>query len=124
MGGDPVRRTRLNTTTPIKRTNPGRRKAAYERNFGDRAALVRAMPCLGAALGDCSGDIQAAHTTARKMGGAGGDRRCLVPLCAHHHAQSGEKRTSMRAAFELRVGFNLEGRAEDIAIGFDEQGVP
>lgn len=61
---------------------------------------------------------------ARKMGGHGGDRRSLVPLCASHHEQAGEHRTSQRETFEAWLGLNLVEKADELAAALDEQGYP
>lgn len=106
----PMRRTAL------RRANPERKAKTYERNFGDRGALVRAMPCL---VRGCHLPTQAAHAVARGMGGAKGDKRMLVPLCANHHAESGEHRTSARQRFEERTGLDLIAEAERIAAELD-----
>lgn len=77
------------------------------------------MPCLV-----CGTDeyVQAAHARARGMGGVKGDRRDLVPLCPKHHMESGEFRTSQRAAFEVRHGVDLVAEAARIAVELDERG--
>lgn len=76
--GKPIaRRARLR---PVNRE---RKLERYEQNFGERAEIIRAMPCL--LLGnECSGPIEAAHVRSR---GAGGTRRDLVPLCSKHHEE-------------------------------------
>ncbi len=59
------------------------------------------------------------------MGGAKGDRRELVPMCAVHHLEAGEARTSERAAFEERYGlYDLRVIAWRIAEQLDEEGLP
>lgn len=109
----------LERRTEIKPRNDKRRKKSYERNYGDRADAIREMPCLvfevleGAS--NCGGRVHAAHTRARGMGGVKGDRREQVPLCAHHHEEAGEARTSKRRAFEERYGLSLDAHAERIA---------
>jgi hypothetical protein len=128
--GGPLRRKTW--LTPVNRK---RRKKMHERNFGERAKLVREMPCLAAPKDwsfdehngherQCSWPIQAAHVKARGMGGCGGDRRQLVPLCAKHHAEAGERNTSQRAAFEERHGLDLQAEARRIAEHFDQMGIP
>jgi hypothetical protein len=76
--GKPLRRTRI----PIRRRGgdrfPGRRDEAYR-------AAIRELPCLLAALGKCSGPVEAAHVQSR--GAGGGDRGNLVPLCSGHHRE-------------------------------------
>lgn len=76
-GGSLVRRTRLR---PVNRE---RKLERYERAYGERGELVRAMPCLLLGNG-CWGPIEAAHVKSR---GAGGTCRDLVPLCSRHHAE-------------------------------------
>jgi hypothetical protein len=121
----PERRTELERKTALerhKRINPRnekRRKKNYERNYGDRADAIREMPCLVyeelSGASNCGGRVHAAHTRARGMGGVKGDRREQVPLCAHHHEEAGEARTSKRRAFEERYGISLDEHAERIA---------
>ncbi|MCA1571326.1 MAG: hypothetical protein LC798_13600 [Chloroflexi bacterium] len=64
--------------SPIRRRNPERRARLHARNFGDHADAIRAMRCCGCGRRPPSA---AAHSVGRKMGGCGGDRRDLVPLC-------------------------------------------
>jgi len=120
-----MKRSRVNPT------NPERRRDAYERNFGERADAVRAMRCLvhrpgvvRLARNACQGDIVAAHVRARGMGGAHGSRFDICPLCARHHDEAGEIRTSKRAAFEAKYGVDLQAEAERIAAELTEQGYP
>lgn len=107
----PMRRTAL------RRANPERRAKTFARNFGDRAALVRAMGCL---VRGCHLPAQAAHAIARGMGGAKGTARHLVPLCHGHHTEAGEHRTSARARFEERHGLDLIAEADRIATLLDD----
>lgn len=113
----------LERRTAIKPRNEKRRKKMYARNYGDRADAIREMPCLvyeelnGAS--NCAGRVQAAHTQARGMGGVKGDRRKQVPLCAHHHEEAGEARTSKRRAFEERYDISLDEHAERVAVLLD-----
>ena len=115
-----TRSTLLRRSAPLGRN---RRRAAklHARNFGERATAIRAMPCL---VPGCSRPSQAAHTRARGMGGCGGDRRELVPLCAEHHREAGERRTSARADFERVHRLDLEAEARRLAQRFDEDGLP
>jgi hypothetical protein len=153
-----VKRSPLARKTPIKARNPERRARAYARNFGDRADAIRAMPCLACeverslASGGMTrilgmfaldfapprGAVQAAHVVARGMGGAKGDRRQLVPLCAYHHGEAGEGRTSpistavpggpevetQRQKFERRYGLDLTVKAAELAEQLDREGYP
>lgn len=105
----------------VRRTNAKRRRAAYQRNFGSRADVVRSMPCL---VRGCSGQAVAAHAIARGMGGRKGDRRHLVPLCQTHHVEAGEARTSQRADFERKHGVDLVAEAEWLAVELDRMGLP
>lgn len=120
-----MKRTQLNRRAPIARgrtrvkpRNSTRSAKAYARNFGDEADVVRAMPCLLARHPDavCRGPVQAAHVVPRGMGGANGGRFDLVPLCAHHHADTGEQRTTQREAFEHWAGLDLRAEADRIAL--------
>lgn len=73
---------------PLPAVNRKRARWKYERNYGRRGALVRSHPCC--VPGCRCQEIQAAHVVARGMGGCGGDRRSLVPLCWRHHAEQGQ----------------------------------
>ena len=107
--------------SPMKRTNRRRRAAAFARNYGERGAAVREMPCLLAATGGCEGPIHAAHARARGMGGTGGDLRELVPLCWHHHGVS----HSMAAKdFAALYRIDLRQEAQRIARELDARGYP
>jgi hypothetical protein len=128
------RNTPLKPGKRIKPSNAKRRKKTFDRNFGERGGPVRDMGCLCAdpwitrhapngTRTWCSGDTQASHTIARGMGGAKGSRRNLVPLCAGHHAESGERGTSQREAFESRYGLDLQSEAERIALELDARGL-
>lgn len=102
-----------------KRLNPfnrARRVELYDRNYGKRGELVRAMDCLLAGFG-CWGPVEAAHVKSR---GAGGDRRSLVPLCSRHHQEQGRGIKT----FCARYGLDLAAIAERIAAEFDRLVVP
>ena len=71
-GGDLKRKSRLN---PVNRKRKAR---LYERNFGDHAEWIRQMPC---AITGAPPPNDPHHTKRRGMGGCGGDKRHLVPLC-------------------------------------------
>lgn len=130
----------LSRKTRIRPANPKRKAKAYARNYGERGDAVRAMGCLCVKAlrswdfdeqvtedtpGQCDAHpIQAAHSVARGMGGAKGDRRDLVPLCGRHHAEAGERGTSQRAAFEHRYDVSLGDEAHRIAVELDERGLP
>lgn len=111
----------LHRRTPMKRINAERRAKLFARNFGKRSSAVRAMPCL---VAGCRKESQAAHVRARGMGGARGDRRDLVPLCAHHHREAGERRTTARLAFQAFYLLDLEAEAARIAAELDAKGLP
>lgn len=112
-----------------KPRNADRKAKLHARNFGEEAERVRRMPCLVAVVqgvswyserGECSGQLAAAHVTARAMGGSKGGRFDLVPLCAHHHDEAGEAKTSKRIAFEARHGLDLRAEADRIALEHPE----
>lgn len=104
----------------LRRRNPARARESYERNYGRRGGPVRSMPCLLAARGECDGPIEAAHAKARGMGGRGGDRRELVPLCRFHHRRS---HTMGAARFAEIFGVDLRQEARRIAGELDEGGI-
>lgn len=129
----------------VKPVNRARRSKTFARNFGARGDVVRRMGCAVARRDDpvfitmpmpmtmtitpampCSGNVHAAHTIPRGMGGAHGDRRALVGLCARHHEEAGERGTSKRRAFDETYGDGegwLEREAERIAAELDALGV-
>lgn len=111
----------LRRRKPINRVNRKRRAELYERNFGERGDAVRAMPCLLAKTKDCDQPIEAAHASARGMGGVKGDRRQLVPLCGRHHTISG---TMAPSDFIARYKINLRTEARRIARELDACGIP
>ncbi len=150
MKRSPLKRgSPLTRSTRVRASNPARRAKTFARNFGERGEAVRAMSCLvhwrrcqleadgsprltsndairfmqSSSMCPASETRQAAHVRARGMGGAKGDRRDLVPLCAKHHAEAGEHRTSARAAFEARYRLDLIAEAERIAVELDERGL-
>lgn len=75
-------RNRIARRSRIRPTNPARRARLYERNFGAWADRVRRMPCWWCGAPPPS---DAAHTKPRGMGGAGGDRTTLLPMCRSCH---------------------------------------
>jgi len=132
------RNTPLSRGGRIKPSNARRRKETFDRNFGERGAAVREMDCLCAqVLRDwsdsstmevppkywCRGSVQAAHAIARGMGGRGGTKRDLVPLCAGHHDEAGERRGSQREDFEGRYELNLEAESLRVALELDGLGL-
>lgn len=107
--------------TRIRARNPKRKAATFARNYGERGALVRAMPCV---VAGCRHQSEAAHVKARGMGGAKGDKRGLWPGCQMHHTEAGEFRTTARARFEARYKLDLIAIAERIALQLDAEGIP
>lgn len=114
----------------LPRRNPKRAAESHERNFGERAKWIRAQPCLiqGIAGHQCTSSTQAAHTKPRRMGGRGGNRRDLVPLCALAHDEAGEYPGlgrwvgTKRWAFETKYGVDLIEKAAEIAALLDTLG--
>jgi hypothetical protein len=111
--GKPMKRTsglepaRLRSKHPIQKSNPERRAKKFARNFGDHADFIRSLGC---AVEDCEGASQAAHVISRKMGGCGGDRFDLVPLCRDHHPKQERYRHNPEGrltAFEVEHGLSL-----------------
>lgn len=102
--------------------NDERRVAAMERNYGaphpeigdTRADRIRALPCLGRRrLGHrCQGPVQAAHVEPRRMGGKGGDRHRLAPLCSVAHREAGELPSLWYRADAERYATTQRGRWE------------
>ena len=113
-------KTQLRSKTRIKPVNRSRKSMAFERNYGDRGAKVREMECLLSGADPCGGAIQAAHVVARGMGGCNGDRRSLVPLCAHHHSEQG---TIGIKSWQEHHGVDLKAEAARLAAELDDQGV-
>jgi hypothetical protein len=104
--------------TRLRPVNPERKLERYARNYGDRGAIVRAMPCLLLAAGGCKGAVEAAHVKSR---GAGGDRRSLIPLCmGHHNEQHQHGAKTFAAKYEVDLG----AAAARIAVDLDLRGVP
>lgn len=113
------RRTWLTRHKRMRPVNRKRRVELYARNFGDRAEIVRAMPCIAAGRGsECWGPVEAAHVRSR---GAGGNRRDLVPLCSAHHRRQHQQGVE---TFSLRHHLDLAAEASRIAADLDERGVP
>ena len=111
-----LRRVPLRRRKRLRPRNPERRVELYERAFGDRGELVRAMPCLLLGSG-CWGPIEAAHVRSR---GAGGTRRDLVPLCARHHREQHDR--GIRT-FQERHGVDLRAAADQLAAELDARGI-
>lgn len=68
--------------TPIRRSNPKRRKRRFAAGFGskDRVAFVQALPCI--VCRDTPSEV--AHVRSRAAGGKAAD---TVALCKKHHAE-------------------------------------
>ena len=116
-----MKRTPLRRRTPMRCRNPERVRESYARNYGERGEAVREMRCLVAASGGCTYETQAAHAHARGMGGRGGDRRSLVPLCSGHHAEQG--RIGVKS-FMFKFHVDLFAEADRIAGELDTRGIP
>lgn len=114
-----------------RRTSRGKRRARLRaKDFGERAAAVKAMSCLAFTRPalfygprsdgrtPCAGEIEPAHAKSR---GAGGDRRHLVPLCSGHHR---EQHTRGVLTFQTKYQLNLLAEADRIATYLDTQGLP
>ena len=118
--------------TALRQRNPERRKKAFDRNFGTRRAWIVSLGCLLAChpLHRCTGKVEAAHVTARGMGGAKGDRRKQVPLCEGGHKEAGEHpglgrwEGTQRALFQAKYDKDLMAEAEDLALRADALGYP
>lgn len=76
--------------TRLRPFNPERRARQYARNFKgpwedyDHAAFVRSCGCI---VHGCLLPAQAAHATARGMGGVKGSWKDLFPACWLHHSE-------------------------------------
>jgi hypothetical protein len=70
----------------IPKVNRARKARLFERNFGDKRAWLVTLPCEVTGADPENGwTIDPAHTKARGMGGCGGDKTDLVPLCRWAH---------------------------------------
>lgn len=86
-----MKRTPLKRKTRLRSVNRRRQAKKYERNFGQHSDWIRSHACC--ACGRPESDtmtIQAAHAKARGMGGCGGDKTDLVPLCFDCHLRETE----------------------------------
>lgn len=106
-GGPITRYTRLRTKTPLKKVNRARKAKLHERNFGDYADTIRAMPCC---ICDRYG-VQASHVKARGMGGCNSDKSSLVPMCARCHRLY---HVMGPDSFQARFQVDLEAEAETL----------
>lgn len=92
------------TRTPMKKRNAARKKKAYARDFGDKAAYVRSLPCV---ICHEPGPSDPHHHPTRAAGGTSKD---LVPLCFAHHREVHEGFES----FEARHGIDMRAKAARI----------
>lgn len=119
-----MKRTRLERKTRLRPVNAERKARMFVRNYGERGDPIRAMQCAvrghSRSATRCHGRIEAAHVVARGMGGAHGDRRDLVPLCASHHW---EQTMIGMGRFEKKYDLNLTDLAAAVAVGMDEAGI-
>lgn len=102
-------KTELRSSKPIRPVNRERKAQLEARNFGEQAVIARSMRCCGCGLAPPS---DAAHSEGRKMGGCGGDRFAIVPLCRTnvytgrpgcHHLYDNDIE-----AFTMRTGLSRE----------------
>lgn len=78
----------LSRRTPLAKRNEDRAVWKYARNFGEWADEIRAMPCWSCGRrATAKRPNEAAHTVNRGMGGCGGDKRTLLPLCTECHTR-------------------------------------
>lgn len=112
-GGPIARKTKLR---PV---NPERKKVLYERNFGAKADWVRTLPCLVGYPNCRLWQSDPAHVVARGMGGCGGDKSQLVPLCRPHHV---EQETSGVLEFNRRYHLDLAAEAARLEAEWKRRG--
>lgn len=105
-------KTELRRGTPLKKSNPKRKKKAFEENFGEKAEFIRKQSCVVFRYGslpddlnrtddfDCEGKIEAMHTTSR---GAGGKKEHLVPICQKHHREQHNGPHSFERKYRLNL---------------------
>ena len=74
----------LARATPVKATNPKRKRQSFARAYGspERVAWMQAQPCLVCGQGGCEN----AHVGTGGMGRKS-DACQIVPLCHRHHAE-------------------------------------
>lgn len=77
-----MKRTPLHRNTPLKASNPKRKRQRFARAYGssDNVERIQAMPCVICGRSPS----EAAHVRSR---GAGGTWRDIVPLCRDHHRE-------------------------------------
>lgn len=92
-----MKRTPIERRTPLRKSNPKRRKKLYAKQFGTYADVVRTFPCC--VCGHFGADPH--HVTTR---GASGSKSDLVPLCRDHHREWHDKG---RATFEAKYSVDL-----------------
>lgn len=101
-----------------KRVNPFNRersKKKHGRNFGEYAVWIRMQPCI---VCGTRTQIQAAHMKSRGMGGCGGDKRHLLPLCylCHH-----DETINGRGWLESETGLDLRLECKKYRIRYEQE---
>lgn len=92
--------------------NKERRKKKFKRNFGskERVEAVKGKECV---VPNCNiKNCHNAHVKARGMGGSGGSKDNIVPLCPKHHREQGNIGIE---SFEAKYNLDLSLEAEIIA---------
>ena len=95
----------------VRPVNLARARRKYDRNFGDKADWIRSMDCLRCGFPPYDHAIQAAHVKCRQMGGCGGDKRHLVPLCDVRGCHSLLDRLGVECFLEV-TGVDVSAEAE------------
>lgn len=100
---------------PMKRVNPERKAALYERNYGAHGEFIRNQRCVVADRAypmprgtRCDGAVVPAHLVCRGMGGCNGDRFSLFPACEKHHAEQEGKTDEFQARYGLDLAILVE----------------
>ena len=110
-------RSGLKRRTGIRKVNRKRKAARFAKNFGEKAAWIREMPC---AVTVCQyreySWTEAAHVKSR---GAGGSSAHLAPLCAVHH---GLQHAMGIASFEREYDVNLRMLAAELEARWQTEG--
>lgn len=93
-GSGPKRRT------PMKRSNPKRKRERFERAYLSPAyvAFIHSLEC---AVGSCRNAAECAHVRSRAAGGRWDE---IAPLCPVHHRES---HAMGLQSFQHRYGFDL-----------------
>ena len=104
------------------RTRHQRKKDLYLRNYCGgigHDAWIRELPC---EVAGCPNRTEAAHVTARGMGGCNSSWRSLVPLCRIHHLELDVELG--RDGFLDKYGVDLAERAAFLAtMHLEEEGI-